>query len=191
MKKNTKRIVIALIVAVIAVGITWGIKLYLREKDPRWQAAKEIYKVQTALQQVDENAKLESVSEVRSFEITSPNYPTIYYYCTITSYLSEQPKEITGLNKTALSMVVDMDSLENTRDCKVGNLDAVMGEKDGFHYLCWTYSPKYSCLWTEEGKEFVCVEPWFAKTGQFNLKDELTFMQPGESLKTFLTLSAK
>ena len=62
------------------------------------------------------------------------------------SYLSEEPKEITGLNKTALSMVVDVDSLENTRDCKVGNLDAVMGEKDGFHYLCWTYSPKYSCV---------------------------------------------
>ena len=50
MKKNTKRIVIALIVAVVAVGIAWGIKLYLREKDPRWQAAKEIYKVQTAKQ---------------------------------------------------------------------------------------------------------------------------------------------
>ena len=92
------------------------------------------------------NATLESMSEVRSFEITSPNNPTIYYYCTITSYLSEEPKEITGVNKTALSMVVDMDSLENTRDCKVGNLDAVMGEKDGFHYLCWTYSPKYSCV---------------------------------------------
>ena len=146
MKKNTQRIVIALIVAVVAVGIAWGIKLYLREKDPRWQAAKEIYKVQTALQQVDENATLESMSEVRSFEITSPNNHTIYYYCTITSYLSEEPKEITGVNKTALSMVVDMDSLENTRDCRVGNLDAVMGEKDGFHYLCWTYSPKYSCV---------------------------------------------
>ena len=146
MKKNVKRIVIAIIVALVAAGTAWGNKLHIREKDPRWQAAKEIYKVQTALQQVDENAKLEALSEVRSFEITSPNNPTIYYYCTITSYLSEEPKENTGLNKTALSMVVDVDSLENMRDCKVGNHDAVMGEKDGFHYLCWTYSPKYSCV---------------------------------------------
>lgn len=146
MKKNTKRIVIALIVAVVAVGIAWGIKLYLREKDPRWQAAKEIYKVQTALQQVDENAKLESVSEVRSFEITSPDSPTIYYYCTITSYLTEEPQQTTDLNKTALSMVVDVDALANRRDCKVGEQDAVMGEIDGYHYLCWTYSPKYSCV---------------------------------------------
>ena len=50
------------------------------------------------------------------------------------------------MNKTALSMVVDVDSLENTRDCKVGNLDAIIGDQDGFHYLCWTYSPKYSCV---------------------------------------------
>ena len=146
MKKNTKRIVIALIVAVVAVGIAWGIKLYLRAKDPRWQAAKEIYKVQTVLQQVDENATLESMSEVRSFEITSPDSPTIYYYCTITSYLTEEPTQTTDLNKSALSMVVDVDALENRRDCKVGEQDAVMGEMDGYHYLCWTYSPKYSCV---------------------------------------------
>ena len=145
-KKVLIRIAIYVVAAVIIAGIVWGIKLYLREKDPRWQAAKEIYRIQTALQEVDENSKLESLSEVRSFEITSPNNPTIYYYCTITSYLTEEPEETTALNKTALSMVVDIDSLENRRDCKVGNQDAVMGEKDGFHYLCWTYSPKYSCV---------------------------------------------
>ena len=145
-KKILKRIGILIIMLVVIAGIYWGIKLYIREKAPRWQAAKEIYRVQMALQEVDENTQLESLFEVRSFEITSPNNPTIYYYCTITSYLSEEPKEITGLNKTALSMVVDVDSLENTRDCKVGNQDAVMGEKDGFYYLCWTYSPKYSCI---------------------------------------------
>ena len=60
--------------------------------------------------------------------------------------MTEAPEETTALNKTALSMVVDIDSLENRRDCKVGNQDAVMGETDGFHYLCWTYSPKYSCV---------------------------------------------
>ena len=145
-KKILKRIVIVLFSAVLIAGIAWGIKLYIREKDPRWQAAKEIYKVQTALQQVDENAKLESLSEVRSYEITSPNNPTIYYYCTITSYLIEEPEETTDLNKTVLSMVVDVDSLENRQDCKVGEQDAVMGEMDGYHYLCWTYSPKYSCV---------------------------------------------
>ena len=71
--------------------------------------------------------------------------------------MAEEPEETTALNKTALSMVVDIDSLENRRDCKVGNQDAVMGETDGFHYLGWTYSPKYTgvfkyveCSATEE-----------------------------------------
>ena len=107
-KKNLKRSGIIIIMLVVLAGICWGIKLYIREKDSRWQAAKEIYLVQTALQKVDENAKLESLSEVRSFEITTPNSPTIYYYCTITAYLTEEPEETTTLNKTALSMVVDI-----------------------------------------------------------------------------------
>ena len=145
-KKKFKKIALALIAAVLIAGIAWGIKLYIREKDPRWQIAKEIYKVETPLQQVEENAELESLPEVRSFEITSPDSPTIYYYCTITSYLTEEPQQTTDLNKTALSMVVDVDALANRRDCKVGEQDAVMGEIDGYHYLCWTYSPKYSCV---------------------------------------------
>lgn len=145
-KKKLKKIALTLIAAVLIAGIAWGIKVYIRAKDPRWQAAKAIYKVRTALQQVDEDTKLESLSEVRSFEITSHNSPTIYYYCTITSYLTEEPEHAKNLNKTALSMVVDVDSLENRHDCKVGEQDAVMGEKDGYHYLCWTYSPKYSCV---------------------------------------------
>ena len=51
-----------------------------------------------------------------------------------------------GLNKTAISLVVDVDSLENCRECEVDGLDAVMGELDGQPYLCWTISPKYSCV---------------------------------------------
>lgn len=85
-KKNLKRSGIIIIMLVVLAGICWGIKLYIREKDSRWQAAKEIYLVQTALQKVDENAKLESLSEVRSFEITTPNSPTIYYYWSECNY---------------------------------------------------------------------------------------------------------
>ena len=130
----------------IVAGSVWGIKLWLRERDPRWQAAKEIYTVQTDLQKVDENWKLESLSEVRPYEIKRPDGPSIYYYCCITGYLTEEPGELNGLNKAAISMVVDVDSLENRQNCKVGNLDAIMGELDGQTYLCWTISPQYSCI---------------------------------------------
>lgn len=50
---------------------------------------------------------------------------------------------------------------------------------------------RYVVLWTEVGKEFICVEPWFAQTDEFNRKNELTYIQPRESLKTTLTISAK
>lgn len=132
-------------IAIVAGGV-WGIKLWLRERDPRWQVAKEVYTVQTALQKVDENWKLESLSEVRPYEIKRPDGPSIYYYCCITGYLTEEPGELNGLNKAAISLVVDVDSLENCRDYEVSGQDAVMGELDGQTYLCWTISPKYSCV---------------------------------------------
>lgn len=132
-------------IAGIAI-VAGGIKLWLRERDPRWQAAKEIYTVQTALQKVDENWKLESLSEVRPYEIKRPDGSSIYYYCCITGYLAEESGEPNGLNKAAISLVVDVDSLENCRDYEVGGQDAVMGELDGQTYLCWTISPKYSCV---------------------------------------------
>ena len=147
---NKKKILLAIIICisiiVITAGIVWGYRIYQREQDPYWQAAKEIYKVQTALQEVDEDWELESLSEVRPFGIKGPNNVSINYYCCITTYLNEEPSEIEGLNKTALDMVVDIDTLENRSDCKVGSWDGVQGELDGLTYLCWTVSPKYSCV---------------------------------------------
>lgn len=128
------------------VGNVWIIKLWMRERDPRWQAAKEIYRVEKALQQVDQDYKLESLSEVYHYEIKRLDGPSIFYYCCITSYLNEEPKELSELNQAALSLVVDVNSLENQQNCKVGSLDAIMGEMDGQTYLCWTISPKYSCV---------------------------------------------
>ncbi|PPA69216.1 aldose epimerase [Jeotgalibacillus proteolyticus] len=49
----------------------------------------------------------------------------------------------------------------------------------------------YVYLWTEEGQDFVCVEPWVAKTDELNRKEELIFVHPGESLKTVLTIAVK
>ncbi|CAM3746427.1 aldose epimerase [Marinicrinis lubricantis] len=48
---------------------------------------------------------------------------------------------------------------------------------------------KYVVLWSVEGKPFVCVEPWMAKTGEFHRREELTWVQPGQTLTTFLSIS--
>lgn len=145
-KKILGKILICIVaIAIIAVG-NWGINNYQREQDPRWQMAKEIYRVQTVLQQVDENSKLESISEARPFVITGPGGVSINYYCCITFYLNEEHSEIKGLNKTALDLVIDIDTLENRSDCNVGSWAGVRGELGGLTYLCWTVSPRYSCV---------------------------------------------
>lgn len=51
------------------------------------------------------------------------------------------------------------------------------------------FKPVY--LWTEEGQDFVCVEPWMANTNELNRKEELVMLRPGEQLKTFMTFTAR
>lgn len=50
---------------------------------------------------------------------------------------------------------------------------------------------KYIVLWTESGNEFVCVEPWMAKTDELNRKDELVMIDGGESLVTEFSIKVK
>lgn len=130
----------------VILGGMWGIRLYSRTQDAQWQTAKEIYKIQSTLQEVDKSWGMESLSEVRPFEIRSKNGASIYYYCCITTYLNEESEKLEGLNKAALRQVVDVETLKNPRDCKVGGLDAVMGEVNEKMFLCWTISPEYSCV---------------------------------------------
>jgi len=60
----------------------------------------------------------------------------------------------------------------------------------GGHTVRMTYSDhfKYVVLWSVEGKPFVCVEPWMAKTGELNAQRELVIVPPGEALLASLTI---
>lgn len=60
--------------------------------------------------------------------------------------MEDAPAEYFGLNQPALEQVVNIDALDNCRDCEVNGLEAVVGELDGKTYLCWTISPTYSCV---------------------------------------------
>jgi galactose mutarotase-like enzyme len=50
---------------------------------------------------------------------------------------------------------------------------------------------KYIMLWSAQGKPFMCVEPWMARTGELNTKEELTWLGAGESLTTWLEIYKK
>lgn len=47
----------------------------------------------------------------------------------------------------------------------------------------------YVVLWSEEGQNFICVEPWMAKTDELNSKEELTMIQPGTTMHTSISIS--
>ena len=145
-KKIIVGIAVCAALVIVIVGIVYGIKIYQREQDPNWQIAKKLYNVESALQEIDESWELQSLTQVTPYCYQNSDGDTITYYCCITIYVDDEPAESFGLNKTALEQVVDMDALENRRDCEVNGLEAVIGELDGLIYLCWTISPTYSCV---------------------------------------------
>lgn len=145
-KKIIVGIAVCLALAVIIAGTVLGIKMYQREQDPNWQIAKKLYNVESALKEIDESWELKSFTQVTPYCYQNPAGDAITYYCCITTYTDEVPSGYFGINQAALEQVVDISALENSRDCKVNDLDAVIGELDGQTYLCWTISPTYSCV---------------------------------------------
>lgn len=145
-KKTIWGFAVCISLVVIIAGIAWGVRAYQHKQDPCWQLANKLYNVESALQEIDEGWELTSLTKVTPYCYQNPDGDTITYYCCITTYVDDAPAEYFGLNQTASEQVVDVDALENRRDCKVNGLDAVIGELDGQTYLCWTISPTYSCV---------------------------------------------
>lgn len=131
---------------VLIVGIVRYIEVQKRGNDPNWQIAKEIYKVENDLKEVDEDFECQSVAKVTPFTYTDSESNTIVYYCIQTAYLKNESGGHTGLDMNAIGMVIDMTQIENKRECKVNEYDAFLCELGGRSYLCWTLSPEISCV---------------------------------------------
>ena len=147
MKKKILWIAGIFVVAlVLIVGITRYIEVQKRENDPNWQIAKEIYKVESALKEVDEDCECQSVSKVTPFTYTDSEGNTIVYYCIQTAYLENESGDDTGLDMNAIGMVIDADQIETRRKCMVNEYNAFQCELGDRSYLCWTLSPEFSCV---------------------------------------------
>ena len=137
---------IYIISLVLIVGIARYSVSQKRKSDPNWQIAKEIYKVESVLKEVDEDYKCQSVAKVTPFTYTDSDGNTIVYYCIQTAYLENESGGYTGLDMNAIGMVVDMTQIENKRECKVNEYDAFLCVQRDRSYLCWTLSPETSCV---------------------------------------------
>jgi len=147
MKKKILWIAGILIVGLMMVdGIIRYIEVQKRESDPNWQIAKEIYKVENALKEVDEDYECQSVAKVTPFTYTDSEGNTIAYYCIQTTYLENESGGYTGLDMNAIDMVIDLELIGNKRECRVNEYDAFLCELGDQSCLCWTLSPEISCV---------------------------------------------
>ena len=137
---------IIVLIAVIILGVWQYIEVRNRQTDPDWKLAQQIYNMENALKEVDEDYECKSISKVTPYTYADPAGNTIVYYCCQTTYLADGYGENTGMNTEALGMVVDYAKMENKRDCKVNEYDAFQCEIDDRTYLCWTISPEVSCV---------------------------------------------
>ena len=145
-KKAITIICICIVVVLVAGAAIQGIRIYNREKDPYWQVAKKLYNVESALKAVDEDWELESLSTVTPYTYANPEGDTIVYYHCRTAYLTDGEVKLEGMNTEALDQAVDIEALENSRECEVNGQAAILGELDGRTYLCWTLDPENSCV---------------------------------------------
>lgn len=131
---------------VLFIGIARYSEIQKMESDPDWQIAKEIYKLENALKEVDEGYECQSVSKVTPFTYTDSEGNAIIYYCIQTAYLENESGDDLGLDMKAIGMVVDPDQIENKQGCKVNEYDALLFDLGDRSYLCWTLSSETSCV---------------------------------------------
>ena len=137
---------IGILILVLIIGAARYIEVRTNQTDSNWQIANDIYKVENALKEVDEDYECQSVSKVTPFTYTDSEGNTIVYYCCQTAYLSNESGEHTGLDMNAIGMVIDLDLIENKRECKVNEYSGFLCELGDRSYLCWTLSPEISCV---------------------------------------------
>ncbi len=61
------------------------------------------------------------------------------------------------------------------------------------HNLILEYGEEfpYITLWSEPGKDFVCVEPWMAKPNAINTKEDLVTLNPRMTMDSYFRISCK
>ncbi|PLT31880.1 aldose epimerase family protein [Peribacillus deserti] len=97
------------------------------------------------------------------------------------------------LNTHSIAESIDLsDKKESLALIDSSNREIGFELPDTHKHITMQYGPefKYIYLWSEADQDFICVEPWMARTGELHRKQELVEIGPRESLSTFLKISA-
>lgn len=90
--------------------------------------------------------KKQTVTKVSDLVFSDDEGNTIVYHVCITTYYEADFPEQPGINTEAISSVIIPEEAESVRNCTVSDLPAVIYQKDGQAYLCWTITPELSCV---------------------------------------------
>ena len=134
MKKKWR--VLALAVCLVTITLLLTRLILVERKD---SSEELIEKIEAALG--DEWTK-KSETRILPFTLADADGNTIIYYVINTTYYDEVP-EMEGLD-LALNEIIDPDTADSSRPCKVCDLDAMLYEKGERAFLCWTVSAEYS-----------------------------------------------
>ena len=85
-------------------------------------------------------------TSVTSLTYSNEKGQTIVYYMCATSRSNNASQEYPDIDTDAISAVIDPDEAESTYACTVSGLPAVICQKNGRAYLCWTITPEISSI---------------------------------------------
>lgn len=109
-----------------------------RRKDP---VTERLAQIEAALG--DEWTKT-AETRIVPFVLYDANGDSLVYYVIATTRENETPATV-GLSP-ALKEIFDPDNVDNSRACKVDDLDAVIYEVGSRAYLCWMISRQYTAV---------------------------------------------
>ena len=94
---------------------------------------------------LDDEWHRDSMTKVTPTQYQGADGHTITYYLCRTAYTENaEMADQDGLNTMAFSGIIDSEAADSERICDVREMPAVVYEKDGLAYLCWTDTPEYS-----------------------------------------------
>lgn len=70
----------------------------------------------------------------------------IYYQVLKTTYYDADDHSVTGLNTDALGILFTVSSMDSCDDMMIQDWPGALYKKDDKAYLCWTYSPEFTCV---------------------------------------------
>ena len=68
-------------IALVVLGVFRYIEVRQRQTDPNWKLAEQIFGIDNALKEVDEDYECKSISKVTPYTYADPAGNTIVYYC--------------------------------------------------------------------------------------------------------------